>query len=464
MKRLLLSLFVLSVSGSAFSQEWIEQNSNLPGVSRGTNGFDAVNASIVWAQGYYGGQGDPETPNQEFTRTTDGGETWIPGFIELFDPELGINNISAIDGTTAFVSAINGDLGGGGVYKTTDGGENWDPSNPGGYLASASFVNVVYFWDANIGISQGDPIGGGAGEFEIYRTTDGGANWTLVPGTSIDNPANGEYGYNGGNVSAGNSFWYVTNFGNIYRTTDMGLTYQKFDTPLTDFSATATGGQLFFSNDLVGMLVRRTGAFPTYNAQGVRVGNLPTYTVFRTFDGGTTWDAGAPYSGNLDSANFVYIPNTTTIVATSLNFRERYGSEYSNDNGLTWNIIDSEVQRGEAVFVDGSTGWCGGFTGADQTIGGIFKFEGTLALNNVVANNTFSATPNPTNGIMELSNENAAIANVTVFDLLGKQVYNAKFSALNNVTLDLSALTTGAYIMKATDTAGASQSIKIMKN
>ncbi len=462
MKRLLLSVFVLSMSGSAFSQEWVEQNTNLPGVSRGVLGLQAVDASTVWARAYYGGAGDPDTPNQEFTRTVDGGLTWIPGFIELFDPELAINNISPIDGTTAFVSAINGDLGGGGVYKTTDGGESWEPTNPGSYIASASFVNVVHFWDANTGISQGDPIGAGVGEFEIYRTTDGGTTWTTIPGGSIDNPENGEYGYNGGNVAAGNTFWFVTNRGNIYRTTDQGLTYQKFDTPLTDFSATATGGDLYFTNDTQGILVARTGAYPTATAPGPE----PTFTLYRTFDGGATWDAGTAWTGNLDRAQLSYIPNTSTIVATSaFTTNGNFGSEYSNDNGATWTIIDfGETQRGDVAFVDGSTGWSGGFTGADPTIGGIYKFDGTLALNNVQVSNAFSATPNPTNGAMQLSNENAAIADVVVFDLLGKQVYNAKFTALNNVTLDLSSLTTGAYILKATDAAGASQSIKIMKN
>ncbi len=458
MKRVLLSVFVLSMTSGAFAQGWVEQNTNLFEASRGVYKLNVVDASTVWGIAYDGSGGGANV--QEFTKTTDGGATWIPGFVEVFDPELSINNISAIDGNTAFVSMINGDLGGGGVYKTIDGGENWDVSNPGGYTSAASFLNVVHFFDANVGVTSGDPINGTIGEYEVYRTTDGGDTWVQATDAALPNPVNGEYGYNGGNVAYGNSFWFVTNKGNIYRTTDTGLTWNKFDTPLTDFSATATGGDMYFSNENLGILVKRTGAYPT--GAGVE----PTYVLHRTFDGGATWDAGTPWTGNLDRPQLAYIPNSTTIVATSaFTANGRFGSEYSTDNGATWNTIDfAETQRGDVAFADGSTGWSGGFTSADISVGGIYKFDGTLALNNVAANTKFSATPNPTNGALELSNESAAISNVAVYNLLGKQVYNAKFSALNNVTIDLSSLATGAYILQATDAAGASQSIKIMKN
>jgi hypothetical protein len=48
--------------------------------------------------------------------------------------------------------------------------------------------------------------------------------------------------------------------------------------------------------------------------------------------------------------------------------------------------------------------------------------------------------------------------------LLGRQVYNPKFSALNNVTLNILSLQTGAYILKVTSDSGETETMKIMKN
>lgn len=449
MKKLLLSL--LMIGGAAHSQSWIEQATGFPDASRGINEIDIVDPNTVWAIAYDGSGAGAIV--QEFTRTTDGGETWTPGLIEMNDPGLEINNLSAVSADVAFVSALDTEVGMfGKVFRTTDGGMTWEDAIPEGYVTDAtlsSFLNLVHFFDANTGITQGDPIGTGVGEYEIYRTTDGGFTWSLLPGSAIPNPATGEYGYNGGNVGAGSRFWFVTNKGNIYRTDDQGATWQKFDTPLTDFAGTNAGGTLYMSDNNIGLILRRTGS-----------GAAATYTVHRTTDGGATWGASEEWTGG-SYLLLSYVPGTTTIMATSASNTEANGSQYSNDNGVTWTLIDEGVQRGVNSFLNGTTGWAGGFN-QDETTGGIFKFDGVLSVgtSNVAK---FAATPNPTNGIMEISNANSPISEVTAFDLLGKQVYSKKFSAVNNAQIDLSAVNTGTYMVRVTDAAGAHQVIKVVK-
>jgi photosystem II stability/assembly factor-like uncharacterized protein len=450
MKKLLLSVFVLT-AGGIYAQSWTEQNSGFATPSRGINEIDIVDANTVWAIPYDGDGVAPVENVQEFTKTTDGGTTWTAGIVDLGDPLLAINNISAIDGQTAFISAIDGAVGGGGVYKTTDGGASWINSNPGGYISSTSFLNVVHFYDANVGISAGDPTGPGNGEFEVFKTVNGGATWTQVSSAALPNPLLDEWGYNGGNVAAGNSFWFVTNKGRIYRTTDQGVTWTAYQTPISDFSSTALGGTIYFSNNTNGVLLKRTGS-----------GATATYTLYKTTDGGATWDAGAPYTGG-DNKVLAYVPGTSTIVATNASSVGTPGSAYSSDNGTTWTTIDTGTQRGVVSFFDGSTGWAGGFN-LDETSGGIYKFSGNLGLSNVADRQQISATPNPTSGMLQVSNSNANITDVVVFDILGKQVYSAQFNALNEVNLDLTPLKTGAYILKATSETGATQTLKIMKN
>ena len=63
---------------------------------------------------------------------------------------------------------------------------------------------------------------------------------------------------------------------------------------------------------------------------------------------------------------------------------------------------------------------------------------------NTAAN--FSIYPNPTNtGFVNITTKANTAVNVTVFDVLGKQVLS---KTLNNNILDITSLTTGVYILK----------------
>ena len=235
MKKVLLSAMVLA-STATFAQGWTVQSSGFSEPSRGVNKINIVSPSVVWALAYDGQDLDNEI--QEFTRTTDGGNTWIPGTIAEADGMM-LTNVSAVDGNTAYVGMVSRSDGMGGLVKTTDGGATWEFLNEENYVSTDSFFNVVHFFDANNGVTQGDPVNG---QYELFRTSDAGATWTAVAAPA---PQGGEYGYNGGNPHAGTSFWYVNNKGNIYRTTDMGMTFEKFNAPVTDFSGTNAGGDLF---------------------------------------------------------------------------------------------------------------------------------------------------------------------------------------------------------------------------
>ena len=52
-------------------------------------------------------------------------------------------------------------------------------------VAGSSFLNGVYFWNANVGVAYGDPEGT---EYEIWRTTDGGVTFpTLLTPSGVPN-------------------------------------------------------------------------------------------------------------------------------------------------------------------------------------------------------------------------------------------------------------------------------------
>lgn len=442
MKKLLLSVVLMS-GGAAFAQSWVVQNTGFFSESRGISEIRIVDPNTVWALAYDGL--DPTSEIQEFTKTTDGGATWTPGTIDVGDPALAINNICPIDADIAFVSVVDPDNGGGGIFQTVDGGITWFGVIPDGFQQPTSFCNWVHFFDENTGIAVGDPLANN--QFEHWRTTDGGATWDLV---TTPTAAANEWGYNGGNVAVGNTAWVVTNKGKLLKTSDAGATWVKLNTPLTDFSGASVNGRVIFSDENIGLILATTNGGTSYS-------------VYRTFDGGATWGAAEPWTGGWNRI-LSYVPGTQTIVATTMATTGGAipGSSYSNDNGVTWTTIDSGEQRGYTAFWDGSTGWAGGFN-EDSVTGGIFKLSGTLAVGDHAAVGKITAYPNPTSSILNIANASSEIVEVAIFDFLGKQVLTQQFSAMNNVEVNLSSLQTGAYIARVKDVNGAMQTIQVTR-
>src|SRR5690606_37027137 len=127
----------------------------------------------------YDGTGSGTYP-KDFTRTTDGGTTWMAMTAEEIPSAAILSDIDALDGNTAYLitAPSAGGASNNGIWKTTDGGTNWVKySATSSFSATASFANHIYFWDANNGYSGGDPV---AGKFEMYNTTDGGATWNVI--------------------------------------------------------------------------------------------------------------------------------------------------------------------------------------------------------------------------------------------------------------------------------------------
>ena len=71
--------------------------------------------------------------------------------------------------------------------------------------------------------------------------------------------------------------------------------------------------------------------------------------------------------------------------------------------------------------------------------------------------------PNPTNGLVTITS-GVALTNVEIYDFLGKRVVAQSFSSVNEAAIDMSNLSSGAYIVKATAENGAVQTMKLMKN
>lgn len=438
MKKLLL---LLSISFcSVANAQWTPQATGFSTASRGLDEIKIVDANTVWAKAYDGsGAGGGEV--QEFTRTANGGTNWTAGIINVGDPELNINNISPVSATTAWVSAVHPVTGlGSAIFKTSDGGVTWDQQNSTAFTSPTSFLNFVHFFDANIGFAEGDPV---SGEFEIWRTIDGGDSWTLVPAANIPNPLSGEYCYNLGNIVIGSTAWLPGNKGRILKTNDMGLTWTAHQAPLTDFGSAAQSGLLSFSNASIGCLLKTVGT---------------TYTLYTTTDGGVTWSAGAPFTGTRRILK--YIPGTTTIVATSqvVGFS---GTSISIDNGATWINVESDEQRGASAFLNATTGWCAGFS-TNIVTDGVFKLTGPLGNASFENTSKFIVYPNPANNIITIASSGIESYKLSVADLTGKVLIEKSLNGIEN-TLDISSLSNGVYFFTL-NSGDKIETVKIIKN
>ena len=154
--------------------EWISQASGFT-TTRAIGYMSAADSNAVWATAF-----DPITPTgacSDFSHTTDGGNTWIPGVINN-TTGLASAMIFGISATKAYVPMykVSGSKPQG-IYVTTDGGTTWTRQTTAPFSNSNSFPDCIHFFNQNEGWALGDPI---LGEFEIYTTTDGGTTWAQV--------------------------------------------------------------------------------------------------------------------------------------------------------------------------------------------------------------------------------------------------------------------------------------------
>ncbi len=455
MKKTLLSISLIII-GFTSKAQWVAQGTGFTTTSRGIEQIQIIDANNVWATAYDGAT----TTNivQEFTKTTDGGTTWTPGTINVGDTTLSLSNITAVDASTAWVGAYNSASGGGSIWKTTDAGATWNQQNIGSFSGTASWLDGIYFFDANTGVAFGDPITGST-TFEVYRTTDGGNTWNTVSTPAI---TTGDFGYSGSFVGIGSNMWFTTAKGKIYRTTNKGATWTKLNSPIADFGAgdtTTSSGKIFFSDSnngiIIGSTISGTGSTATVSGR----------KLYKTTNGGTSWSAGVTYTQPYNY-NLCYVPGTTQLVATGSTTSGTTSTFYSGtslDNGTTWTQIDTGVQRSTIAFFDVNTGWAGGFSGSDPlAVQGIYKFSGSLATPSFTSTG-FVIYPNPSKSIVTIASPQTVNGyKLKVTDLSGKIVSSDEFSGVEN-TVDISNYANGLYFFEI-NSGNKTETIKIIKN
>lgn len=429
MKKLFTLIALVSFSFAAMAQ-WLPQASGFETPSRGIKYLHAVDENVAWATGYDGSGGAAVI--QEFTKTTDGGENWVPGVVTGAEgTEFAM--IFGIDAQTAYAAMYISTDGAQGIYVTHDGGSTWARQTSASYSNASSFCNVVHFFDAQNGFAQGDPING---DFELYTTTDGGENWVAVPGANIPDPNSGEWGVVGYYDAIGDTIWFGTNKGRVYRSTDRGYNWEAFSTTLTNKYV-----DVRFANSLHGLAQDKSA-----NSTG---------TFSETLDGGATWTT-ITATGPTLAAGFTFVPGMPmTVVASGSNpdVSNQLGLAYSYDGGHNWQFFEgTEGTQFLAVdFYNPTTGWAGAFN-TDATNGGMYKYNGDFTPTFDIAKPDFNIYPNPATDVINIQAvEN--MSNIQLINLAGQVVYENNVKS-DNTVIQISQFPKGIYMLAITSDRG----------
>ena len=345
-KKLTFSIvFMLFIAGA--SAQWTK---HATGLSSSISDYCVVDDNIIWAE-----------VGNSIAYTLDGGVTWTTK--ELPEPILNnAGGFAAVSATTAYIVVSSGEKG---IYKTIDAGDTW-VLQPTGFNADSDFPNVIYFWNENEGIAVGDAffVNGERTFFEIYTTTNGGEQWNAVPNANM--PA-GTWSYNSMSYYKvrGNSFYFTTSTGTIFKSTDKGLNWTEIMTPENeinglnfDFKDDNNGVLSFYDNDPV---IRRQ---------------------YATSDGGANWIAVA--SENVQ--NVYYVPSKNAYFSSGYN----EPLKYSTDDGQTWTVLPafSETSTNHIVSSNSGTVYVAGSRGNIYVSETDYTYENTYIQDVIIESST----------------------------------------------------------------------------
>lgn len=447
MKKLYFSLFLALIFGkNLLGQSWTNHNPGFPDPTLGCSSLDVVNENVIWAVFTHYSVTDTlfgffQDSICLVTVSTDGGATWTTHQAPMGNPAF-VANITAIDGNVAWLSGLDGGGGGSKILKTVDGGATWAEQTSAAWDPVASWADFVYFKSPAVGIAMGDPRNG---EFEIYITANGGQFWTPVPGSNIPDPLPGEYGYNGDYDVVGNTIWFGTSMGGVYRSTTSGSSWERFESGQPE-------GYLDFGDNMHGIYWHND-----YN-------NFHSYAS-RSTDGGETWTelTSLPEGGNYRLESLRYIPGSNYIILSTTQtsiLTGVYKTYVSKDDGDTWLQIDEGHHLLWMDFINPETGW----GGQSQKLSGpsyLFEYTGSPIaglFGPKPLEAEVSVYPNPVSDIVNVEVQSSQPTDylLLVNDSQGHLVKKLTIekTASFRQTLDLGGLPAGAYTVTVSNATG----------
>ena len=417
---------------------WTMQSSGFARAYRGILNISAVDENVVWASAFDGAFNNGQC--MDFCRTIDGGESWQAGKVNIPKSEsYTISSISAVSDVEAwasvYVSVNSNTLTGGKIAHTTDGGKSWTVQSTAAFEGRSAFPNAVYFWDKHNGVCVGDPNGG---YFEIYTTTDGGNQWTRVPASRIPASIRDEAGEVGSFEVCGNTVFFGTNKGRLFRSVNRGATWTVVQTPFSDIFRMA-----FRDNSL-----------------GLITGSLSNKEVlFRTTNEGFDWEQ-LQNDSHFYTTDFAFIPETDTLVSVGNSIDGLgWGLSFSVDSGATFTnyadfYADLDLCTAIGISPNGKGMWAGAMN-YGKHYGGMWHRGITAPVFTTTSITAMSVNdaadilvyPNPVSNVVTVESE-STIVSVELLTITGTTILQQPVGA-TSCSLSVATLPKGIYIVRA---------------
>lgn len=371
-----------SAAPSDLDEEWTSEGPGNIGGRFNTLAKSPTDVNTIYAGAANGG----------IFKTTDGGTTWNPIFDDQAYLAIGVIQVDPNDPNIVYAGTGDRNFGGGshignGIYKSTDAGATWtqsglieesivtdiaiDPTNSQTIFAStlgnvfdtntdrgvykstdggASWENVLFVSDSSgaidllmdhtnsdiiyasiqnrirtetISLVTGPDVG-------IYKTIDGGANWTeLTTGLPTTEQCRIGLAMSPDDNNTVYACYTDTSLDvlDVYKTTNGGSSWTAMDVHTAGLPDDVQGGFGWYFGEIY--------QNPYNNNQLI----IPGVDMFSTINNGGSWEANVPpwytYEVHADKHAILFLDSLSYIIATD-------GGLYkTNDNGNTWEDIEN---------------------------------------------------------------------------------------------------------------------------
>jgi photosystem II stability/assembly factor-like uncharacterized protein len=346
---LLICAFTCAIVGAKGNAPTVRQPTITPqnsGTSNGLIAVSPVNPQVVWASGR----------NGTFTVTTDGGKTWKAGVVPGAET-LQFRDVQAFSAKVAYLLSIGDNPTDFRIYKTTDGGATWTMQfmnqNPG------AFYDGFAFWTPQRAIAISDSVNG---VFPDLRTTDGTTWQSISQNMPPAQPGEGSFASSGTCVTTqgGRNGWIVTGVATVARvliTNDLGNNWEAANLPLVS-SPSAGAFTVDFRDPFDGIV--GGGDLDPSDPSNARTAI--------SHDGGHTWTLtnAPPVTGAIFGLSYVSKTggapgdNLGRAVVITANAG---GAAWTPDEGNTWFTLPGVNGFWAVAFASPKAGWLVGTDG-----------------------------------------------------------------------------------------------------
>ncbi len=395
MKKLLLSALALGLATITNAQTWTQQTS---GVTSQLNGVKFTDTQNGWAVGDGG----------IILNTTNGGSTWSSINNLFTGSPINFTELDVI-GNSVWACTDNAL-----VLYSTDAGNTWSVSTTPTVTMGTSLKEINF---SRQNTNNGWAVGGSSTAGIVFKTTDGGANWTSVNNVpSLSNMPSG--------VQIISSTIFITDAGMFKKSVDGGLNWTTLNVATNIMKPIA-----LTTSDIWCIQGLNNSQFAYKSTNGGSVFNSFSSTL--------------PMSGYLINIDAIDLNNVMLVSYT--------GSGYevfeTNNGGVLWSATNLGTITGyvnDISFPDFNNAWVVGNNG------NIYKYGSATNIKTEKNETNFSIYPNPSKDIITISS-NAQIGEVIISDILGNTVCTVNVKN-NEQTIDLSLLYSGIYFITVSNT------------